>query len=108
MKSTSQSLNRLFTIAGLLVLALGAVMLWNKHDFCRGWADQYSARAIQLRTDAANPNLSPAEKKEYLAAANLQEIVAHKYRTVAWQPWRPYPSAPLLSNEEQWNASQVQ
>jgi hypothetical protein len=90
------------------VLTFAAVVLWNKHDFCRGWADQYSARAIQLRAEAANPKLLPAEKKEYLVAANMQEIVSLKYRAVAWQPWKPYPSAPLLSNEELRGASRVQ
>jgi hypothetical protein len=108
MKLTSRSLKPVVTIAALLAVAFGALVLWNKHNFCRGWADEYSAQAIQLRTDAANPTLSPDEKKEHLVAANLKEIVSRKYRSVAWMPWKPYPSDPLISDEEKWSASQVQ
>ena len=98
----------LITFAGFLVVALWVLGVWSKHDFCRGWADHYAGQAIQLRTDAANPELTANERKEYLVAANLQEAVSREYRTVAWQPWKPYPSYPLVSNTEKWNASQVQ
>ena len=105
MKLKPRTAEILVTVAASLIVAIGTLQLWSKHDFCRGWADHYYSRATQLRTDAVNPALAPAEREEYLVAANLHEMISDKYQSVAWQPWKPYPSYPLVSTEEQARAS---
>ena len=106
MTIASQKVWRFVTVAGMLAIAFWTLCVWNKHDFCRGWADHYAARAIQLRAEAANPALAPAEAAEYLVAADLHEVVSRKYKQVAWQPWRPYPGYPLVTTEEMRRATE--
>ena len=89
-------------IAGVfLFLALFVLAIWNKHDFCRGWADHYATRAKQLRADAENPSLTPADRRELLIAAEWHDIISDKYSVVALQPWRSYPHFPLITPDKQ-------
>jgi len=101
MKPSKRLLVRLAIGLGCVVLAVGALSVWNKHDFCRGWANHYAARAMQLRLDAAAPALDTEQRREYLMAADWHDIIAGKYGAVASQPWRPYPGYPLITPDEQ-------
>jgi len=73
---------------------------WEKHRFCQGWSNEYAQWAKQLRSEAANRALARDEAKEYLIAAELDDLISRKYAAVAWCPWRPYPSHPLLTPDE--------
>ena len=96
---------RIWTRIGLagasVFLAFHALAVWNKHDFCRVWADHYASLAKQLRADAGNPSLGPADRREHLIAAEWHDVISHKYSVVARQPWRPYPRFPLVTPVEQ-------
>jgi hypothetical protein len=100
-KMNKQIWKRIAVVAGCLFLAFCALELWGKYDFCRGWADHYAARAKQLRAEAASSSLTPDERREHLMAADWHDIISHKFATAARQPWRPYPSHPLITPEEQ-------
>jgi hypothetical protein len=88
---------RLVIGVGLVALVFGGLSLWNKHNFCRGWAEHYSNRAKELRAQALTPGLSAAERKEHLVAAELHDLIGQKYAAVAKWPFRPYPGRPLAS-----------
>lgn len=89
-----------FLIGVIIVLAaIPALRAWNKSDFCRGWSEHYAQRAVALRTDALNPQLSPQEVKELRVAADWHEVVSAKYAAVAARPWRAY--YPLVNSTEQ-------
>lgn len=85
---------------GSLVLAGGALSVWNKSDFCGGWARHHADRAAQFRADASNPALARDEARELLVSAEVHEIIAAKYARVAHQPWRRYPGYPLATPED--------
>lgn len=101
MEATKRMWTRLATGLGLALLAWCALSVWDKHDFCQGWANHYAARAGQLRAEAANPALGSEEKRAHLIAADLHDVVSHKYAAVARRPWRPFPGYPLVTPEEQ-------
>jgi hypothetical protein len=101
MSTTKRRSTRIALAGASLFLAFGALAIWNKHDFCRGWADHYASRARQLRADAGNPSLSPADRREFLIAAAWHDVISHKYSVVARQPWRSYPRLPLVTPVEQ-------
>jgi len=89
------------TGVGFVVLAFCALCVWNKYDFCHGWANFYATQAEELRAEAANPALAGDRAKKYLIEADLSDIISRKYIAVARQPWRPYPGYPLITPEEQ-------
>lgn len=91
---------RIVSIGAFLVLTFCALAIWQRHDFCGGWADHYAALAHQLRASAEEPGLTSTERREHLIAAEWQEVISHKYAVAAKKPWRPYPSAPLLTPDE--------
>lgn len=101
MKTMKRIWNRIALAGAFLLMALCTVAIWNKHDFCRGWADHYASRARQLRADAGNPSLTPADRREHLIAAEWHDVISHKYSVVARQLWRSYPHFPLVTPEEQ-------
>lgn len=101
MKTTKRIWTRIALAGAFLFLAFCALAIWNKHDFCRGWADHYATRAKQLRADAENPSLTPADRREHLIAAEWHDLISHKYSVVARQPWRSYPHFPLIIPDEQ-------
>lgn len=93
--------------AALVLLAVGcitslALRVWNKHDFCQGWSNHYAARSKEFRAEAAKPGLGHDEARKCLIAADTHDLVSRKYAAVASRPWRPYPSYPLVTAEEQW------
>jgi hypothetical protein len=101
MKTSKRIWKRIAFVTGFLLLALCALGIWGKYDFCQGWADHYAARAKQLRAEAESSSLTPDERTEHLMAADWHDIISHKFATAARQPWRPYPSHPLITPEEQ-------
>jgi hypothetical protein len=101
MNRTKRIWKRIALAGAFLFLAFCALAIWNKHDFCRGWADHYATRAKQLRADAENPSLTPADRRELLIAAEIHDNISHKYSVVALQPWRSYPHFPLITPDEQ-------
>jgi hypothetical protein len=101
MKTTKRIWTRVALAGAFLIIAFCALGLWHKHDFCAGWSDHYASRAKQLRADAENPGLTPNERREHLIAAEWQKVISHKYSVAAQMPWRPYPSAPLITPDEQ-------
>lgn len=101
MKTTTRIWKRIALAGAFLFLAFGVLSVWNKHDFCRGWADHYASRAKQLRADAENPSLMPADRREHLIAAEWHDVISHKYSVVARQPWRSYSNSPLIMPDEQ-------
>jgi hypothetical protein len=101
MKPTQSPLwKRIVYLGAFLVLTSCALVIWQRHDFCGGWADHYAALADELRSTAENPGLTSTERREHLIAAEWQEVISHKYAVAAQKPWRPYPSAPLLTTDE--------
>jgi len=102
MKTTMRTWKRLAVGVGLVVVALGAMKIWNKHDFCQGWSDHYAARAKELRAEAANRASEHAEAEKYRVAADSHDLISRKYAAIASRPWRPYPGYPLITADEQW------
>jgi len=101
MRTNKRIWTRIAMGGALPFLAFGALAIWNKHDFCRGWADHYASRAKQLRADSGNPGLTPADRREHLIAAEWHDVISHKYSEVSRQPWRSYPNFPLVTPVEQ-------
>jgi len=100
MKPNETIWKRIAFAGAFLVLAVCSVAIWQKHSFCRGWADHHASRANELRSSAASPGLPLAEQKERLIAADWHETISGKYAAVANRPWRAYPGAPLITPEE--------
>lgn len=100
-------INRRFVVKTALVgitamLGLSALSLWNKSDFCRGWAAHYAQHAAILRTEQA---LATAENRTDDAStiglkADSMALIAMKYERVANNPFLAYPRRPLLTNDE--------
>lgn len=105
MKTTKRIWRRIALAGAFLFPAFCTLAIWNRHDFCRGWADHYATRAKQIRADAENPGLTPADRREHLIAAEWHDIISHKYSLVARQPWRSYPHSPLITPDEQRSAA---
>lgn len=101
MRTNKRIWTRIAMAGALPFLAFSALAIWNKHDFCRGWADHYASRAKQLRADSGNPGLTPADRREHLIAAEWHDVISHKYSEVSRQPWRSYPHFPLVTPVEQ-------
>ena len=101
MKTTLRTWKRIAVGVGSFVLAFGAMHVWNKHGFCQGWSDHYAARAKEFRYQAANRAFDRDEAKKYLVAADIHDLISRKYAAVASRPWRPYPSYPLITPDEQ-------
>ncbi|MCC7376202.1 MAG: hypothetical protein IT581_16205 [Verrucomicrobiales bacterium] len=101
MQPTKRIWKRVAIAAAFLVLAFFALGVWNKYDFCHGWANHYASRANQLRAEAQNPGLTPDQRREHLIAADWHNFISRKYAMTAGQPWRPYPGYPLITPEEQ-------
>src|SRR5687767_726839 len=101
MESTMQNWKRLATGVGFVVLAFCALRVWNKHDFCQGWSENYATRAKEFRSAAANPAVGREEARKYLIAADIHDVISRKYAAVASRPWSRYPSYPLVTAEEQ-------
>jgi len=91
------------TLLGITaMLGLAALSLWNKSDFCRGWADHYAQRAATLRTEQA---LATAENRTDDAttigrSADSMALIAMKYERVANNPLLAYPSWQLVKDYE--------
>jgi len=101
MKITKRISTRLLIGIVVAILAFRILSVWEKHHFCQGWSNEYAKWATQLRSEAANPALARDEAKECLIAAEFDDLISRKYAAVAWCPWRPYPSHPLLTPDEQ-------
>lgn len=104
MKQSSHLLKRIArgVIAVVAIfIAFRGLQLWNKHDFCRGKADLFVAWSLRSRAEAADPTLTPAERRKSLVVADLYVICSRKFATVASRPWLPYPSAPLVTPAEE-------
>lgn len=93
--------NRIALSIGISFVALGGLQLWQKYDFCQGWADHYAFRAKQFRADAEKPGLTPAERREHLIASEWHVVISQKYSAAARLPWQWYPKHPLITDEEQ-------
>lgn len=96
-----RSWKRLAIGVGLVVLAFCTLLVWNKHDFCQGWADHYAARANDFRSEGTNPALGRDEARKYLIAADVHDLISRKYAMVASRPWKAYPSYPLVTAQEE-------
>ena len=87
---------------GVMLCGFVLVSLWNKADFCAGWAVHYAERAAMLRTERSH-----AVAEERLEDAQLIErtaiemnVIAKKYARVARNPLLPYPSKPLVTEAD--------
>jgi len=105
MKPMKRTWGRLGAGVVLVLLALCTLRVWNKRDFCQGWATHYAGRAKELRSVATNPALGRDEVKECLIAADIHDLISKKYAAVASRPWRRYPGYPLVTSEEQQTAA---
>jgi hypothetical protein len=104
MKITTRISTRLATGIAVAILGFWILGIWEKHHSCQGWSNEYAKWAMQSRSEAANPAAARGEAKEYLIAADLDDLISRKYAAVAWCPWRPYPNYPLITSEEQQTA----
>ncbi len=100
MKLNKRNWSRIGVGAGFVFLACVGLSVWGKRDYCRGWANHYAARARQIRAEVEKADLTSEQRREHLMAADWHEIIARKYATVVREPWRPYPSRPLITLEE--------
>jgi hypothetical protein len=99
MRLPRRRVRTLTNAVALMSLMLGGwrVAVWeNKANNCRGWADMHVAIA-----QAARPGVSPSEAAVIRRNGRRQEIIARKYDAVTKNPWLPYPSAPLVTLEEE-------
>jgi hypothetical protein len=87
-------------IAGLCVLM--CFSLWNKADFCAGWAAHYAERASVLRNEQSRAVAEdrPEDAQVIEHTAIEMTIIAKKYSRVANNPLLGYPSKPLVTEAE--------
>ncbi|TWU01686.1 hypothetical protein [Neorhodopirellula pilleata] len=100
-------IKRSFTVKAVLWGILGlssfvCISLWNKADFCGGWAAHYAQRAAMLRDEQS---LAIAENRPDDAQAIEHtvlemDVIAKKYARVANNPLLAYPSKPLVTDAE--------
>lgn len=92
-----------FTFVALVVTAgVFGLSLWNKADFCSGWAAHYEQRAAVLRTEQslAIAKNRPDDAKAIEESALAMAVIAEKYARVANNPLLAYPSKPLVTDAE--------
>src|SRR5688572_1418675 len=85
----------LFAVVTVIALVLGgwqALTLWNKSDFCRGWAEHYAREAARYRQLSLDPSVSESESAARRDAALEYDQVSAIYARVAAKPWLSYPS----------------
>ena len=88
--------------SGVILFGFVCVSLWNKADFCAGWAAHYAERATVLRTERS---LAIAEDRTEDAqlierTAIEMSVIAKKYARVASNPLLPYPAKPLVTEAD--------
>ena len=83
-------------------LIFAAISLWNKSDFCRGWAEHYAERAAALRNkqSIATAGNRPDAAASIARTANSMALIALKYERVASNPFLAYPTYPLVTDAE--------
>lgn len=86
----------------VILCVLVCVSLWNKADFCAGWAAHYAGRAAVLRTEQSRANAEhrPEDAQLFERRAMEMSVIAKKYARVASNPLLPYPSKPLVSDAD--------
>jgi hypothetical protein len=65
---------------------LFTLSVWNKHDFCQGWAEHYSVFCVQASSRARASGREQGEAKWYLIAAELHQLVSQKDAAVHAAP----------------------
>jgi len=84
----------------VLVWACFSLVVWNKHDNCRGVSEFYSENAARYRTQAQDHAYSLKQRSDLLIRAEWYDTISAKFARVAARPWLPYPTAPLLTKDE--------
>jgi len=76
--------------------------LWNKADFCAGWAAHYAERAAVLRNERSRAIAEDRRQDAQLIERTAIEmsVIAKKYARVASNPLLPYPSKPLVTEAD--------
>lgn len=87
---------------GVMLCGFACVSLWNKADFCAGWAAHYAERAAALRAERsramAEERAGDAQRIERTALE--MSVIARKYARVAGNPLLPYPAKPLVTEAD--------
>ena len=65
MKITKRISTRLATGIVVAILAFRMWGIWEKHNFCQGWSNEYAKWAEDLRSEAASPVLSRRSKRVF-------------------------------------------
>jgi len=90
------------TIGLLSLILLGvSVAVWNKIDFCQDKVRFHLEYAQRLRKVATDDETDQEEATECQVQADIRDIIATKYQRVTFQPWLPYPTAPLITPTEE-------
>jgi len=90
------------TVLAVSVPAFFGLSLWNKSDYCLGWAAHYMNRSVKLEADLL---LAVAEHRQQDAVAisrlvRTDSLIAQKYLRVSRNPLLPYPTSPLVTEAE--------
>jgi hypothetical protein len=91
------------TLLGSLILCgFFCLSLWNKSDFCAGWAAHYAERAAVLRDERSRAIAEDRNDDARLIERTAMEmnVIAKKYARVASNPLLPYPSKPLVTEAD--------
>jgi len=109
MKPLYRRIYRPLIVASTFVILCVGASLWNKSNFCAGWAADYAERSAVVRQlhAVAMAEHQPDRARELQRTATMLTLIADKYNRVASNPFLSYPSNPLVTDEEIENALRV-
>lgn len=86
-------------VSAVLLIAFVGISLWNKSDYCHGWAAHYLQRSVEREADMlrAVADHRQEDATALARAARTDPVIAQKYLLVSTNPLLPYPKYPLIT-----------
>lgn len=102
MKVNRSAIIKALILGSVILCGIVCVSLWNKADFCAGWAAHYAERAAVLRSERLRAIAEERHDDAQLIERTAIEmsVIAKKYARVASNPFLPYPSKPLVTETD--------
>lgn len=89
-------------VSAVLLIAFVGLSLWNKSDYCQGWAAHYLQRSVEREVDMlrAVADHRQEDATALARAVRTDSLIAQKYLLVSKNPLLPYPKYPLITEIE--------
>ncbi|MFM2216582.1 MAG: hypothetical protein RL240_900 [Planctomycetota bacterium] len=102
MKISRSVIIKALLLGSFILCGFVCMSLWNKADYCAGWAEHYAQRAAVLRDEQSRAIAEDRNDDAQLIERTAIEmsVIAKKYARVASNPLLPYPSKPLVTEAE--------